>query len=209
MSTISISRVIDAAKNFVIRTEKIQEEMIISVFICCPYCDVFPSWVGCYINACIVGYRTAAPLSGCSGITESGDEKTRTLYVGTDVDFNSVMIYETEENRTQHTNGFEGYKAHVYSTIQQPSVIQFIDKKTKQLVLNAIPNKKHFVKKAMRFNKPDRRRKQVYEPYYEYKRIEYYNLSIYYQDSEPVSDEPNYSSLSDEEMEEIFNLLEL
>ena len=196
MSTISMTRVIDAAKNFVIRNEKIQEEMIISVFICCPYCDVFPSWVGCYTNACIVVYRTA-----------SGDEKACTLYVGTDDDFNSVMIYETEENRAHHINGFEGYTDYVYSTIQQPSIIQYIDKGTKQLVLNATPNKQHFIKKAMRFNKPDRRRKQVYEPYYEYKRIEYYNLSIYYQDS--LSGEPKYSSLSFDEMEEIFNLLEL
>ena len=209
MSSISITRVIDAVKNFVIRTEKIQEEMIISIFICCPHCDVFSSCVDCYINACIVGY-----------ITESGDENLCTVYVGTDSDFNSVMTYETEEDRAYNTNDFLGDKAYVYSTIQQASVLKFIDKETKQLVLNAIPNKKHFVKKTMRFSKPDRRRKQLYEPYYGYNRIEYYSLSLYYQDSDEaysaaladvessveVSTYP--LSLSDEEMEEIFNLLE-
>ena len=56
MSAINITRVIDAAKNFVLRTRKAHINHITDIYIVSTQYDYMSDYVGLYITSCIVQY---------------------------------------------------------------------------------------------------------------------------------------------------------
>ena len=192
MPAISVARVIDAARDFVLETDKSRIDYISGYYIVSPKYDYFPDYVGLFITSCIVSFKTY------DGVYDSVS-----VYVGTDGDLNCVMTFQTPEEQGKFSNEYLGNRAYVYSNISQKNVINNIDKSVDNLVLRASPCRKTIPKTVRHHHKPDFRRKCAYTWTDTKIFIPYYKLTIYRQ---IVS--PNYSSVSYYEMDELFDLLE-
>ena len=166
MPAIKMTSVIDSVKRFARENANITDEMITDIYICCPKCEYMSSWIGCYINACIIRYA---------------DDDSYMVYLATDSDHN-LRTFVTETEREKCNQSEEEFREYIYSTVSQKEVVKNIDKSVDHIILRAGPIKDSFVKTVTRYHKPDYRKKQPITWTNEDQLIEYYKLSIYTHD---------------------------
>ena len=207
MSAISITHVIDAAKNFVLRTRKAHINHITDIYIVSTQYDYMPDCVGLYITSCIVQYlvhnSTRKDIYAYDDELDNPVYESVTVYVATNGDLRAVDVYDSSEERDRYVNEYIGDRPYVYSNVSTKNVVKNINRSIDNVVLKAYPYQRTITKKITRASKPDRRRKCVYTYTTETQIIPYYDLTIYSQVSLP-----NYTSLSYAEMDQLFNLLD-
>ena len=112
MSAISVTRVIDAAKNFVLRTRKDHINHITDIYIVAPQYDYMSDYVGIYITACRVQYMvhdsTRKDIYAYDDDYVNPVYASVTVYVATNGDLRAVDVYDSAEERGGDVNEYTG-----------------------------------------------------------------------------------------------------